>query len=327
MKRREKAQTNQASKAATAGFVALAALLLYGALRLSGQIVTRELHQTPQPQASGLIELADPAATPMPTEPPADAVLSVVTPAPDATPGQTGAELPAAAAPTPAQAVPSPAAATPIPSQFEEGCLDLVLIGMDEQGFADLVAVLAIRGNACTLLSIPKNTLCAGGPLSGANDTADVLRRLKRLLGVSFQYYVCFEEDAIPTCVDALGSVTIDGTAHTGPEAFAYFAADGLDEILRASRQQVFLQAFALRIQSLNLLQLWSAKRTLQGNADANLSGEQGWLLYHTLKALDLGGMELQLLPVDSVKQGEQRYYEADLEILQKIIEDLYKNR
>ena len=60
MKRREKAQTNQASKAATAGFVALAALLLYGALRLSGQIVTRELHQTPQPQASGLIELADP---------------------------------------------------------------------------------------------------------------------------------------------------------------------------------------------------------------------------------------------------------------------------
>ena len=190
-----------------------------------------------------------------------------------------------------------------------------------------LVAVLAIRGNACTLLSIPKNTLCAGGPLSGANDTADVLRRLKRLLGVSFQYYVCFEEDAIPTCVDALGSVTIDGTAHTGPEAFAYFAADGLDEILRASRQQVFLQAFALRIQSLNLLQLWSAKRTLQGNADANLSGEQGWLLYHTLKALDLGGMELQLLPVDSVKQGEQRYYEADLEILQKIIEDLYKNR
>lgn len=327
MNRREKTQTNHASKAATAGFVAFAALLLYGALRLSGQIVTRELQQTPLPQASGQAALEEPAATPTPTEQPADVVLSVVTPQPGVSPSAAGDALAGAASPTPAQAAPSPTAATPIASRFEEGWLDLALIGMDEQGFADLVAVLAIRGSDCTLLSLPKNTLATGGPLSGSDDVPGVLRQLQRLLGVSFQHYVCFEESAIPACVDALGSVTIDGTARAGAEAFTYFMADGLDEILRASRQQVFLQAFALRVQRLNLLQLWSAKRTLQGSADSNLNGEQGWLLYHTLKSLDLEGMALQLLPVDSMVQGDRRYYEADAEILQKILEDLHKNR
>ena len=324
MERNEKNKKNTDSKATTVGFLVLAALLLYGALHFSGRIVARELLQTPVPQEPEQIWQAETAPTPTPPEPTADTVIAIRTPEPASAPAPGGTAEPSAATPTPASPSPTP---IPLPSRFEEEWLDLAVIGFDANGRADLIAVLAVRGSDCTLLALPKNTFSAGAPFATVSSTATVLRRLSNLLNISFNHYVSFQEAAIPACVDALGGVTIDGTKYTGAQAFAYLQAEGQDEILRAARQQVFLQAFSKRVQNLNLLQMWSAKRTLQGSATTNLNGEQGWLLYHTLKALDVDAMKLQLLPVDSVVENGVRYYRADEEILEKIVSDLYKNR
>ena len=154
-----------------------------------------------------------------------------------------------------------------------------------------------------------------------------MLSRLQSLLGVVFPYYVSYEVAAVPTCVDAVGGVTIDGTARTGEQARAYLETGGQDELLRAARQQIFLQAFALRVQDMNLFEIWGAKRLLQDSADSNLSGEHGWLLYRTLRALPLEQLDLRLLPVDSTEEDGVRCYVPDAEIVDKIVTELYKTR
>ena len=87
------------------------------------------------------------------------------------------------------------------------------------------------------------------------------------------------------------------------------------------------MQAFALRVQGMNLLEVWAARRALQNSADSNLTGEQGWLMYRTLRALSLDALELRLLPVDSLTAGGERLYQPDEEILAGIVTELYKTR
>ena len=84
---------------------------------------------------------------------------------------------------------------------------------------------------------------------------------------------------------------------------------------------------FALRVQGMNLLEVWAARRALQNSADSNLTGEQGWLMYRTLRALSLDALELRLLPVDSLTAGGERLYQPDEEILAGIVTELYKTR
>lgn len=309
------------SRAATACYILFAALLLYAAARFSGNIAARELLRTPLPNAPE----PTPAAVDAAPEQTAAQALAVRTPEPLYTSDPNGGPAPSA---SPDAAPPTPApTGTSVPSSLEAGRIDLPIIGFDETGHADAVSVLAVRGDACTLLAIPKNTLVDGRPLSGATAVETVLSRLQSLLGVAFPYYVSYEVAAVPTCVDAVGGVTIDGTARTGEQARAYLETGGQDELLRAARQQIFLQAFALRVQDMNLFEIWGAKRQLQDSADSNLSGEHGWLLYRTLRALPLEQLDLRLLPVDSTEADGVRCYVPDAEIVDKIVTELYKTR
>ena len=286
------------SRAATACYILFAALLLYAAARFSGRVAARELlSSTPAAPASTAAAVEDGG------------------PARSSAPAETAAPQPA------------PAPSALVPAAMEQGRIDLPLIAFDETGHADAVTILAVRGEAGTLLSIPKNTLAGGVPLYEADTPQAALMRLEALLGVSFTEYVCYEAAAIPACVDAVGGVTLDGAACNGEQARAYLESGGRDELLRAARQQAFLQAFALRVQGMNLLEVWAARRALQNSADSNLTGEQGWLMYRTLRALSLDALELRLLPVDSLTAGGERLYQPDEEILAGIVTELYKTR
>ena len=299
------------SRAATACYILFAALLLYAAARFSGRVAARELlSSTPAAPAStaAAVEDGGPARSSAPAETAAP-VLAVRTPAPTAAPQ------------------PAPAPSASIPAAMEQGRIDLPLIALDETGHADAVTILAVRGKAGTLLSIPKNTLAGGVPLYEADTPQAALMRLEALLGVSFTEYVCYEAAAIPACVDAVGGVPLDGAACNGEQARAYLESGGRDELLRAARQQAFLQAFALRVQGMKLLEVWASRRALQNSADSNLTGEQGWLMYRTLRALSLDALELRLLPVDSLTEDGVRLYRADEEILAGIVTELYKTR
>lgn len=327
MNHSEQPRKKQVSKLATAGFIALAMLLLYGALRFSGKIVSQELLRTPEPDDDSQVQIDNPNATPAPSpDQTADAVFSLRTPEPE-DPSASVSSAPGDQTPSPTTA-PPPAASTPYPARFDEQEMDLAIIGFDSSGYADMISILIVRQAESYLLSLPKNTLSVDGtPLSSANSELVVLQQLSELLGISLPYYLCFGEAAIPGCVEAIGGVIVDGSNRSGADAANYLSASGLDEILRSARQQVFLQSFAKRVQGLSLIKLWSAKRTLQGNADSNLNGEQGWILYYKLKSLDLDAMQLKLLPVDSTVQNGGRYYRIDKEILEKFIANLYKNR
>ena len=150
------------SRAATACYILFAALLLYAAARFSGNIAARELLRTPLPAAPEPTPVAVAAAP----EQTAAQALAARTPEPLHTSDPDGGPAPSA---SPDDAPPTPApTGTSIPSSLEAGRIDLPIIGFDETGHADAVSVLAVRGDACTLLAIPKNTLVDGRPLSDA---------------------------------------------------------------------------------------------------------------------------------------------------------------
>ncbi len=306
-------QKKQVSKAATIVFVFMAALFLYTVVRLSGYLVRQELAGIPTPKNPEQNRVEEPAETP---EAQPDATANVVTPI-------TKTPLPS---PTPESAF--SASPTPLPARFDETELDLLIVGFEEGGSADLISVLSVRGENSMLYSLPRNTIGFNNTtLSSAKSIDEVREQLSALTGVSFDYYASFQQSAIQCCTDAMGGIEIEGALCSGEEAFERLSAAGQDEILRAARQQHVLLAFAKEVQSLNLLRLWNVKNTLQGNANSNLTGDQGWLLYRRLKKLDLENMQLTLLPVDSEKIGSRRFYRLDQKKLEKFITEVYKNR
>ncbi len=331
-------QKKQVSKAATIVFVFMAALFLYTVVRLSGYLVRQELAGIPTPKNPEQNRVEEPAETPE-AQPDATAnvVIAVRTPAPES-PAPTPAAPDAAAIPkTPITKTPLPsptpesafsASPTPLPARFDETELDLLIVGFEEGGSADLISVLSVRGENSMLYSLPRNTIGFNNTtLSSAKSIDEVREQLSALTGVSFDYYASFQQSAIQCCTDAMGGIEIEGALCSGEEAFERLSAAGQDEILRAARQQHVLLAFAKEVQSLNLLRLWNVKNTLQGNANSNLTGDQGWLLYRRLKKLDLENMQLTLLPVDSEEIGSRRFYRLDQKKLEKFITEVYKNR
>lgn len=331
-------QNKQVSKAATIVFVFMAALFLYTVVRLSGYFVRQELAGIPTPKNPAQNCVEDPAATPQAQpEDTANVVIAVRTPAPEsptptpaspaaATPSQTPIVKAPLPSPTPESA--RSAAPTPLPARFDEAELDLLIVGFEEGGSADLICVLSVRGENSMLFSLPRNTIGFNNTtLGSAKSIAEVREQLSALTGICFEYYASFQQSAIRRCTDAVGGIEIGGALCGGAEAFERLSAAGLDEILRAAQQQDVLLAFAKEVQSLNLLRLWNVKNTLQGNASSNLTGDQGWLLYRRLKKLDLEKMRLALLPVDSEVIGNRRFYRLDQEKLEKFITEVYKNR
>ena len=336
MENSKRQQKKRVSKTATIAFVFMAALFLYTVFRVSGYLVRQELAGIPTPKNPEQNRVEEPLETPKAQpDDPSDAVIAVRTPPPESPVSASSATT---AAPTPSarhtpQATPAPestvtASPKPLTVRFDESKLDLLIVGFEESGYADLICVLSVRGEKSMFYALPKNTIGAGNTtLSTARSVGEVREQLAALTGVSFDYYTSFQETAVQPCTDAVDGIEIDGVGYSGEKALERLRSAGMDEVLRVSQQQSVLLAFAKKVQSLNLLRLWNAKNALQGNANSNLTGDQGWLLYRRLKGLDLESTQLILLPVDSEWIGSRRFYRLDQKKLEKFITEVYKNR
>ncbi|MDO4572705.1 MAG: hypothetical protein Q4C13_04990, partial [Clostridia bacterium] len=138
------------SAAATIGFLLFAVALVAGCVWIVGRMLSRQEVSLP-PEGPLATESSPPPETGKPApEPDAESAASGTPGAPDApTPSPEGQAFQEAS-----EAPPTP---TPMPAfralSFDEGGMDLALVGFDAAGRADVVCVLALRAQGCTLLS------------------------------------------------------------------------------------------------------------------------------------------------------------------------------
>lgn len=310
----------------TIGFLLLAAALVYLCVRIVGNVAKSELKDDASPDNLTAAQTVSPTAEPTPEALDEAALILVPEEAASgaATPDGTLIVSPAPAA-TPTLA-PSP---TPRPlvtaSKFGKGHMDVLLVGLDENGRADSYVIVAVRANACHVIFIPRNTLSTGDhPLSNATDVRSAISRLEDVMRVRFTYYLQFEVEGIPTLVDELGGVSVGGGNLSGERAAAYLESGGSDEMLRIERQQVLLRALLSRVQNTSWLKLIALKYTLAGYFKSNLMLTQSAELFSALKKVDTDDISFSTLPVDSVTLDQTRYYRADTRSMARILDALY---
>lgn len=313
--------------AATAAFLMLSLLFVFGIVRLFGLYVDRELSDPIVKVPSTAAPIA--SSTPFPTPESQEAVSGAVVNATD-TPVSSAA-IPASNTPIPGVSGPSAPAPTAAPpssigaTAFHRGRMDLTLLGFDENGCLDAAALMAIRNRRCTFIFIPKNLIDGSGqPLSRLRSAKAALLALETVLPVDFKHYVFLKMGRLAQCVDALGGVTVSGNRIDGAAATELSRGTGSDELIRISKLQSLVIGTAAELRSVSLLRLAGLKSALNGLSGGNLAGEQYLLLFAALRALDVGDYEALLLPVDSVSVDGLRCYQADAPIAAALMRRFY---
>jgi len=310
----------------TIGFLLLAAGLVYLCVRIVGNVAKSELKDDTPPDDAAAVQTVSPAtATPEALD---EAALILV---PEEA-AESVAETPDGAlivSPEPTAAPTLAPTPTPRPlvtaSQFNKNHMDVLLVGLDENGRADSYVIVAVRSNACRVIFVPRNTLSSGDrPLSDAADVRSAISRLEDVMRVRFTYYLQFEVEGIPTLIDELGGVSVGAGTLSGERAAAYLESGGSDEMLRIERQQVLLRALLNRVQNTSWLKLIALKYTLAGYFKSNLMLTQSAELFSALKKVDTEGISFSTLPVDSVTLDQTRYYRADTRSMARILDALY---
>lgn len=321
MKKRMKIakKTRSFSLSATCGFLLLAVALVIGCVMIvSGMLGGKPAEQpdvetAPQPGAEAVQEEgSEAAAMLMPT----DGRLPTPAPASD----ESAAPSTPSPPPTPS-ATPMPVISVPPLSQER---MDFVVLGFDENHRADALCVVSLRGEACTVLSLPRNTLAANGRLEQATTATQALTGMRSVFPVRLEHYITLDMRGLADCVDAFGGLSLDGEQRMGGEAVEYLAAGGSDELLRITRQQAFMHALVVRLRQLGLLRLLSTKYTLQKYTDGNLSASEYIDLYGALRRLDTDNIRFLTLPVDSVTRNSRRFYEADRALCEALARELF---
>ena len=316
---------------ATVCFLVLAGLFVYACVMLVGSVLRQELTKNqnllPAPPAEAATGPTS-SATPEPTEPLSDVSAILVPPEPgeDGDGGDMAEEK--AAQPTPtrepeATAVPKP---TLLPLQsaapVANGHAEFVLVGFDARERADWYAIVSMQESGCTVLSVPRNTLSASEtPLKQAASVNHAMRLLRTVWPVSYQYYVDLKLSGLPLCVDQCGGITIDGKAYTGEQVQAYLEESDADELLRIERQQAVMRGYLKQLQQTSWLKLLTFKFSLQKLIESNLSTTQLLALYTHFKQVDVDAITFCTLPVDSVNVNGNRYYSADVALVNRMLE------
>ncbi len=328
--RRLKGQT-----VSTICFLLLAGLFLYACTLLVGSVMRQELLRAPSvtiapnPATSPMQQRP---GTPAPTETLKDAVAIFVpndgeqSPLPNETPDP----MASATIPTPTP-TPTPAAATPAPTllplrdppAFAAHRADFVLVAFDKETHADWVAVVSVRDQVISVLSVPRNTLSASGtPLRNATKVNYAMDLLRTIWPVEYPYYVELQLEGLPQCVDQFGGVLLNGKQQTGVDVEAYLNNSPSDELLRITRQQEVMQAYLSQLQQTGWLKLLASKFSLEKYLDSNLSTAKLLELYTHFKDMDVNQIRFATLPVDSVTENGSRYYTPDVVLVNRMLQE-----
>lgn len=315
---------------ATVGFICFVGLLTYCCSRLFGGVLMQELHRYDSASGNALTAPASPVPSPSPET--GKPVALLLTPGPAATasvPTLTDTPAPSAlsetVAVTPAPS-PSPSLRPVVKADvFTKERVDFLFYGMDAEGKADWIHLVALREDSCTVLSVPKNTLTdSGGILADAGSFRTLSRRLGSVFPVECKRYVALQTAGVAPCVDTFGSVLLDGTAYDGKAVDAYLRGEGQDEMLRITRQQAFLKGYLRVLKSAGVMKLLSSKFILQDYVDSNFTIGQLVDLYSRLNGFSLDNVTFLTLPVDSTSVDGQRCYQPDIAMVNAIAEELY---
>lgn len=311
------------SMPATIGFLVLATACVVGCVMIISNMLNRQTAtlpsaeptpSTPAMTTPGLEDSSEAAAIIVPEE----SVLPPTSPTPDegaASPSPTSQPTPS---PTPMPAINAPA--------LTSSRMVFAILGFDESDSADVVSIVSIDKGACTVLSLPRNTLCSESAAIIADTTAasQALKRMTSVFPLSLKYYIELDMKGLADCVDAFGGVALGGTLKSGSEVVAYLDAGGSDELLRITRQQSLLHALAARLQEVGLIRLLAGKHTLQKYARGNFDSSQYLALYSALRQLDTDKIRFLTLPVDSHIQDGQRYYKPDRQLSESLARELF---
>ncbi|MEG1525506.1 MAG: hypothetical protein RRZ24_05085 [Clostridia bacterium] len=309
------------STVATISFLALSALLVYACIRLVGNVLNQELSRYAKPESQALLEQT---ATPiLATATPEDVRSASAIYAPDTvTPPLLPEETPAVT-PQPTPSLTPAPTLRPLaePSTFKAGNLDFCVIGFDTGNRADWITLVRVRGNDCTVLSVPRNTLSKDEtPLYTATTPRAGLQLLTSVFPVRYRYFVQLDIPGITACVDAFDGIMLNGAIRTGAEVASYLQS-GSDELLRIERQQEVMRAYLSVLKSAGWLKLLQNKRTLQKTMDSNFNAAHLLELYAFLKQMNPDQITFLTLPVDSTVVREQRYYVGDAVRINQIVE------
>lgn len=96
----------------------------------------------------------------------------------------------------------------------ERGGFNALVMGIDEGGRADSVAVLSVRDSGISWISIPRNTDYDGKHISNLsaeeNGCEKAVDAVREMLSIPINYYARIETDAVENIVDAAGGVKFD---------------------------------------------------------------------------------------------------------------------
>lgn len=308
--------------AATAAFLALSFLFVYAVIRLFGGFVARELKPEPSPGApAGEERDVLSQAAPNTPEPLAE-VFTVVTPEPSPSASPKMSEAPAVSPPPTA----GPELTRLGKTSFTDKSMDFVLLGFAKDGGLDVAVIVAIRGESCTMIFVPKNLLDSGDrPLSRQKSAKSALAALSTAVPVDFTLYVSLEMKGLKDCVNAAGGVELAGKRIDGAAASDYIGAgDGAEELIRITRMQTLLAAYVTEIRSIGLIRIAAMKAAASGCVGGNLSTSQYFMLLGAARKISSGNYEYRILPVNSVSINGKRCYCADGALVAQMVQQLY---
>ena len=308
--------------AATAAFLALSFLFVYAVIRLFGGFVARELKPEPSPNVpAGEESDVQSQAAPNTPEPLAE-VFTVVTPEPSQLESPKASETPAAS--------PSPTAGPELTrlgkTSFTDESMDFVLLGFAKDGGLDVAVIVAIRGESCTMIFVPKNLLDSGDrPLSRQKSAKSALAALSTAVPVDFSLFVSLEMKGLKDCINAAGGVELSGRRVDGTAAADYIGSgDGAEELIRITRMQTLLSAYVTELRSIGLIRIAAMKAAAAGCVGGNLSTSQYLMLLGAARKIPSGNYEYKILPVNSVSMNGKRCYCADETLVAQMARQLY---
>lgn len=312
------------SLAATIGFLVLAAACVAGCVLVIGNMLSRQTATLPGDDTA-------PSPSAAPTPPPEDSseAAAIIVPEDGLLP--LSSPSPGEDASTPAPATPPAPTPTPMPAirapTLSSSRMVFAILGFDAARKLDVISIVSIDKNSCTVLSLPRNTLLPDGAtvLGDATASSQALKRMSEVFPLSLGHYISLDMKGLADCVDAFGGVTLGDTQKTGAETVAYLEAGGSDELLRITRQQSLLHALAARLKQVGLIRLLSGKHTLQKYAGGNFDSSQYLSLYSALRQIDADDIRFLTLPVDSHIQDGQRYYKPDRALSEALARELFE--
>lgn len=324
----------KASVPATVLFVALAILLVYGAVRWMGGAVTRFL-ETPQTQGQQVPATVQ--ASPAPdssqraSEPQATPYAALVRESPEteeiqtAVPKSTTAPDLSEEESTQTMSNAAVWSGTRYASAFSEGRMDLVIALSDGNGTLSDVCVLALRGEQAALLAVPISCVLDDGRMLSEFSVTRAAAAMRLLLPVEFDRYVVLPRSLLAESIDALGLLQLSDRRLDGAGAAAYLEAAEDAPLLRAERFSHLLCALPENMSAVSLLRMLRLKTELQQEVKTNIMEEEGWQLIHALRKLDKAAITETTLPVETLTVRGKRAYRLDPVLTEQILTKLYE--